>query len=402
MRRTRSYTAVALAVTTVFLILTGRVFAAPTPPPTPPEEESINLEIGKLLKIDSKILGEERPILVYTPDDYASSGTPYPVLYLLDGDYHFHHATGIVDFLSKLGRIPRMIVVGIHNIDRNRDFLPTRVNDFPPIAGADKFLAFIREELVPFMDKNYRTAPYRIICGHSYGGLFGIYFLVNSPGLFQAYIIISPSVYWDNCLLLKKTRELFKQTPGLKGFLYVTAAGGDKEAIRFATKDFAGLLKKEAPKGFQWHYRFMKKEDHNSTFHRVFYDALETLYAEWPLLVDQLSRMSLRDIQEHYTKLTRKYGYEIPAAKQTLDLKEYLLREKKKFEEAIEVMEFRVAAYPGSAAAHFKLGRLYEAAGKMDLAKTNYEKAVELGEQGKDPRLPMYREALSLLLKKSE
>jgi hypothetical protein len=295
-----------------------------------------------------------------------------------------------------------MIVVGIQNIDRNRDFLPTRVDDFPLNAGADKFLAFIREELAPFMDKHYRTVPYRIIFGHSYGGLFSIYSLVNNPGLFQAYIIISPSVYWDDRLMFKKAGELFKQTPGLKGFLYVTAAGGDKDAIRLATKDFAGLLKKKAPRNFEWHYRNMEKEDHNSTFHRVFYDALETLYADWPLLRDQLSRMSLQDIREHFTKLTRKYGYEIPATKQTLDLKEYLLREEKKLDEAIEVLESRVAAYPGSAVSHFKLGRLYETAGKMDLAKTNYEKAVDLGEQAKDSRLPIYKEALSLLIKNSK
>ncbi|MCX6583327.1 MAG: alpha/beta hydrolase-fold protein [Candidatus Aminicenantes bacterium] len=397
MKGKRFYIAVVLVVTVVFLLQTGRIFAAP---PTPPEEETISLEIGKLLTIDSKILGEKRPILVYIPDDYASSGPSYPVLYLLDGDSHFHHATGIVDFLSKLDRMPRMIVVGIPNIDRNRDFLPTRVDDFPPVAGADKFLAFIREELTPFMDKHYRTVPYRIICGHSYGGLFGIYSLVNSPGLFQAHIIISPSAYWDDFSMLKKTGELFKQTPGLKGFFYVTAAGADKDAIRFATKDFAGLLEKEAPKGFEWYYRFMEKEDHNSTFHRVFYNALETLYDQWRLSADQLSGMSLRDIREHYTKLSRKYGYEIPATKQALDLKEYLLRQEKKFEEAIDLLEFRVATYPNSAVAHYKLGYLYKAASKMDLAKTNFEKAVALGEQAKDPRLPMYKESLSLLLKK--
>lgn len=401
MNRTRFFTtcAMALTVTGVFLFLTARVFAAPPPP----EEAPIGLEIGKLFKIDSKILGEERPILVYLPDDYASSSastTSYPVLFLLDGDTHFHHATGIVDFLSNVDRIPRMIVVGIINIDRNRDFLPTCVDDFPPSAQADKFLAFIRDELAPFMDKHYRTAPYRIICGHSYGGLFGIYSLVNNPGLFQAYIIISPSVYWDDRLMFKKAGEFFKQAPGLKGFFYITAAGGDKEAIRLAAKDFAGLLEKDAPKGFEWHYEFMEKEEHNSTFHRVFYDALETLYTDWPLSRDQLSRMSLQDIQEHFTKLSKKYGYEILPTMQSLDLKEFLLREEKKFEGAVEVLEFRVAAYPGSAAAHFKLGRLYETAGKMDLAKTNFLKAVELGEKGNDSRLPMYKEALSLLLKK--
>lgn len=393
MKRTCSLIAVVLAAA-VFFTGPGRVRAAS------PADETVSVEIGKERIIHSKILGEERPILVYVPNDYASSGASYPVLYLLDGAFHFHHATGIIDFLSKLSRIPRMIVVGIPNVDRNRDFLPTRVNDIPPAAGADKFLAFIREELAPFVDKNYRTAPYRILCGHSFGGLFGIYSLVNSPGLFQAYFIVSPSVYWDDRLMFKKAEDLFKENPGLKCFFYITAAGGDKDAIRFASKDFAGLLEKTAPKGFEWHYRFMEKEDHNSTFHRVFYNALESLYPDWRLSSDQLSGMSLPDIRAHYKKLSGKYGYEIPVQERALDNKEYLLRKENKIDEAIEVLKFKVAEFPNLARAYFRLGHAYETVGKLDLAKTNFEMAVQLGERNKDPLLPTFKEFLSLLLKK--
>lgn len=394
MKGTCSYIAVVLAVTAVFFIGPVRARAAS------PADETVSLEIGKEIRIHSKILGEERPIMVYVPYEYAFSGTSYPVLFLLDGGYHFHHATGIIDFLSKLSRMPRMIVVGIPNVDRERDFLPTRVDDFPPAAGADKFLAFLREELAPYVDKNYRTVPYRILCGHSYGGLFGIYSLVNSPGFFHAYFIVSPSVYWENRLMFKKTEDLFKENPGLKRFFYITAAGGDKDAIRFASKDFAGLLEKKAPKEFEWHYRFMEKEDHNSTFHRVFYNALEALYPDWLLSPDQLSGMSLPDIRAHYKKLSGKYGYEIPVQERALDNKEYLLLKENKFDEAIEVLKFKVAEFPNSARAYFKLGDAYNYVGKLDLAKTNFEMAVRLGERNKDPLLPAFKEALSLLLKK--
>jgi len=394
MKGTWSTIIVVLVVTALFFTGPGPVRAAS------PADETESVEIGKVIRIQSKILGEERPILVYVPGDYVYSGASYPVLYLLDGSYHFHHATGIIDFLSKLSRIPRMILVGIHNIDRNRDFLPTRVDDFPPVAGADKFLAFLREELVPYVDEHYRTVPYRILCGHSFGGLFGVYSMVNDPELFQAYFIVSPSVYWDDRLMFKKTEELFREKPGLKRFFYITAAGGDKDAIRFASKDFAGFLEKKAPKGFEWHYRFMEKEDHNSTFHRVFYNALESLYPDWWLSWSRLSGMSLSDIREHYKKLSVKYGYEIPVQERAIDNKEYLLRKENKIDEAIEVLKFKVAEFPNSARAYFKLGRAYDYVGKLDLAKTNFEMAVRLGERNKDPLLPTFKEFLSLLLNK--
>lgn len=400
MKGTRSYSVVILSIIAVFLMGAGRLSAVIDVPPAPPAQEAVSIEMGKEIIIHSKILGEDRPIMVYVPGDYPVSGASYPVLYLLDGSSHFHHATGVVDFLSERDRMPRMIVVGIKNIDRTRDFLPTTVNGIPPNAGADKFLSFLGEELIPFMDKNYRTVPYRILCGHSFGGLFGIYSLVNRHGLFQAHIIISPSVYWDDRLMFKKTGDFFKDNPGWNGFFYITAAGGDKEAIRFASKDFAGLLEKKAPKGFEWHYRFMEKEDHSSTVHRSFYDALETLYVEWWFSIDQMSRISLEDLREHYAKLSRKFGYQIPVTRGSLSLKEFLLLREDKIDEAIDVSKFRVAAYPGSALVHFELGRLYETAGKLNLAKTSFEKAVELAERNKDPRLPAFKKVLSILLKK--
>jgi predicted alpha/beta superfamily hydrolase len=122
-------------------------------------------------------LGEERQIMVYLPDGYDQTTTKYPVLYLLDGRTHFQHASSTVQFLSRNGRIPQMIVVAIVNVDRTRDFTPTNMENRPKSGGAKKFIKFIQDELFPYIEGNYRTLPYRLLEGHSLGGMFSIHVL---------------------------------------------------------------------------------------------------------------------------------------------------------------------------------------------------------------------------------
>ncbi len=391
MKRKWRNTTVALAVLLTLFIAAHQAAAV---------EKDKDLVIGKIINIHSKILNEDRPLWVYVPGNYSSSQAEYPVLYLLDGSSHFHHVTGIIENLSRLSRMPQMIVVAIPNTDRNRDFLPTRMDDFPPVAAADKFLAFLKEELIPFVDKNYRTAPYRTLCGHSYGGLFSIYSFLDSPELFNAYIIISPSVYWDDRLMFKKAEGFFREHPDMKKFIFMTAAGEDKEAIRTATRDFAQLLEQKAPKGLVWEYHFMEKEDHGSTVHPTIYNALQFFYSGWRLSRQELIEMSVEDIRRHYRKLSERYGYEIPVPERMVDYKGYLLFKEKKYAEAIEVLKANVKDHPDSAFAYNRLGHAYEAEGKLDMAKKHFETAVRLGEKSNHPRLSIFKEHLALLLEK--
>ena len=345
------------------------------------EEKDGTLVIGEVMKIHSKILDEERTLWIHLPDDYTSSTDHYPVLFLLDGSGNFLHVTGLIDFLYKNSLIPSMIIVAVLNTDRNRDFLPTRMNDFPPVAGADKFLAFIKDELTTFVDENYRTASYRILCGHSYGGLFTIYSFLNYPGLFNASIAISPSAYWDDRLMFKKAEALFAGKPDLKNFIYIAASGGDKEEIRTASKDFAALLEKLNPKGLESHFLFLENEDHGSGPHRALYNALETLYSGWRIDTKALETMPLDGIREHYRKLSEKYGYQIPIPNGTIDFKAFLLYRAKKYDEAIELIKFNVANHPDFPIGYRNLGWLYKTTGKLELALKNYEIALKLAEK---------------------
>src|SRR6185295_18108602 len=172
----------------------------------------------KSLTIKSTVLGEDRIILVRTPVGYETSKLSYPVLYMTDGDAHIKHTSSSIEFLTENGRMPELIVVGVTNTDRARDLTPPKATtknaagdlQFPTSGGADNFLKFFETELIPEIEKQYRTQPYRILAGHSLGGLFAIHAMITKPGLFNSYIAVSPSLQWDNAEELKRAEDYLK------------------------------------------------------------------------------------------------------------------------------------------------------------------------------------------------
>ena len=339
-----------------------------------------NYIIGKAIKIKSAVLNEERTLLIHLPDDYDVSQRKHPVLFLLDGDAHFHHVTGIVHFFVTRNMIPSLIVIALPNVDRTRDFSPTRVDQRATSGGADNFLKFFQEELIPYVDSHYRTYPYRIIAGHSLGGLFAIYALLTQPDVFNAYIAISPSLSYDNELLLKKAPSILEKSPELKKFLFMTVGNEPKYIPHLEA--FSKILEEKAPKGLEWKYAYMEKEDHVSVTHRSIYDGLETLYLDWRVS-ESLIQKGLDGIQEHYKALSEKFGYEIPVLPRVYNLLGYDLIKKKKINEAIEVFELCIKAYPLYWYAYSNLGYCFMLEGNKELAIKNLEKALELNPSDK-------------------
>ena len=344
------------------------------------QESEQNYIIGKAIKIKSAVLDEERTILVNLPDDYDVSQRKYPVLFLLDGDAHFHHVTGIVHFFTTRNMIPPLIVIALPNVDRTRDFSPTIVEQRPNSGGADKFLKFFQEELIPYVGSHYRTHPYRIIVGHSLGGVFAIYALLTQPDIFNAYIAISPSLGYDNDLLLKKAPVILEKSPELKKFLFMTVGNEPRYIPRLEA--FSKILEEKAPKGLEWKYTYMEKEDHVSVTHRSIYDGLEALYIDWRVSESMIQK-GLDGIQEHYKALSEKFGYEIPVLPRVYNLLGYDLIQKKKINEAIEVFELCIKAYPLYWYAYSNLGYCHMLEGNKELAIKNLEKALDLNPSDK-------------------
>jgi predicted alpha/beta superfamily hydrolase len=191
------------------------------------ESQTDPVVIGTKFQIESKVLAETRTYWIHSPFKYKSGNDAYPVLILQDPESELTLAAAAVDMLSDSGRIPPMIVVGIKNTNRNRDMTPSRpAKAFGvSVGGADKFLAFIADELLPTIDRTYRTRPYRVLVGHSFGGLFAVYALMNRPDVFQGYIAISPSLWWDDQALVKASPPFFAAHKDLRADLYLTIAG---------------------------------------------------------------------------------------------------------------------------------------------------------------------------------
>jgi predicted alpha/beta superfamily hydrolase len=187
--------------------------------------------LGRIEKIKSGILGEERTINIYLPDGYrAADSNLYPVIYLLDGsaDEDFIHIVGLVQFNSFpwVNALKKSIVVGIANIDRRRDFtFPSKIavhrQTWPTTGGSDKFIGFIATELQPFIESHYKTTKEKTIIGQSLGGLLATEILLKQPMLFNRYVIVSPSLWWDDGSLLNVTMK----SPPAKNTLVYIAAG---------------------------------------------------------------------------------------------------------------------------------------------------------------------------------
>ena len=221
------------------LLLAGPLLGTPT---VSQGQQAQDLTIGERFTVYSKVLDEDRTVLIALPKGYRHSDARYPVLYVLDGEFFFYQAQAAVQFLSectyiRTHPIPRMLVVGIVNVDRNRDFTPTHAPvqgelRYPTSGGAEKFLKFVQSELIPLIDDRYRTQPYRVLSGWSFGGLFTVHTYLNSPESFSAYLAISPSLWWEQDSVLERVKDVVAdEDSDLKPLVVTLGAreGGDMD-----------------------------------------------------------------------------------------------------------------------------------------------------------------------------
>jgi predicted alpha/beta superfamily hydrolase len=243
--------------------------------------EPVTVTTGYSLKFHSNILNEDRVINISLPEGYEKSTKKYPVLYMLDAQWNFNHTAQNLGWLSNsdIKSIPQTIVVGLvtGGDRREHDLTPTPGNGHKG-GGADSLYRFIKEELIPFVEKNYRTYNYRILGGVSFGGLFVMNAFVKDPLYFNGYLSLSPSMWWDNNLMLNKTQELLAQTPEFPTRLYLTMAN---EGLSMGVDSLDALLKKYAPKNFAWKYDKHPDEVHNTIHFKGIWDGIKFLLADW-------------------------------------------------------------------------------------------------------------------------
>lgn len=262
---------------------------------TAPADKSKPFVLGVIDEIQSEQLHEKRILNIYLPEGYAENDSvKYPVIYLLDGsaDEDFIHVAGLVQFNSFpwVNRVPQSIVVGIANVDRKRDFtFPTTIEadkkKYPTTGHSDAFIAFIEKELQPFIEKKYRVSGMKTIIGESLGGLLATEILLKKPTLFNKYIIISPSIWWDNGSLLNQSSALLEENFSQPTDVYV---GVGKEGLtptavpRVMEVDanlLADKIRSSKSKNVHVFFDYLPDEDHATIAHQAVMNAFKLLYA---------------------------------------------------------------------------------------------------------------------------
>jgi len=249
--------------------------------------------LGVIDEIQSTQLAEKRILNIYLPEGYnKNDSTKYPVIYLLDGsaDEDFIHIVGLVQFNSFewINQIPKSIVVGIATVDRRRDFTyPTTIEEdkkrYPTTGHSDKFMAFIEKELQPFIENKYKTNTSKTIIGQSLGGLLATEILLKKPTLFTKYIIVSPSLWWDNGSLLNQPSVILQDNFSQKIAVYI---GVGKEGLtptatpRVMEVD-ANLLtekiKSSKSKNVHVYFDYLPQENHATIMHQAVLNAFKLI-----------------------------------------------------------------------------------------------------------------------------
>ena len=246
------------------------------------QQERSSFSIGQIVEFDSGILAEKRKLNIYLPEYYYQDTCRYEVVYLLDGSENedFLHVVGLVQFLCMYELLPKTIVVGIANVDRKRDFTyPTTIEqdkiDFPTTGGSAKFIDFLGQELIPFIENNFKVNSKKTIIGQSLGGLLATEILLKNPRLFNQYIIVSPSLWWDNESLLKIQSEIFSPLFSHSLHVYV-AVGEEGKIMKRDAKKLAHSLNRSKSKSLVTEFHYFPKENHMTILHQAIYWALKT------------------------------------------------------------------------------------------------------------------------------
>lgn len=265
------------------LTLTLAVFARGQNPLVA-DEQAKPLSIGETFTVNSKILNETRQINIYFPPGYTeSAGMRLPVLYMPDGGIaeDFLHVAGLVQVSVGSQTMRPFLLVGIENTERRRDMTGPTENEkdkkiAPRVGGSERFRKFICEELMPQIEKRYRTTKEKAIVGESLAGLFVIETFLLEPELFDTYIAFDPSLWWNDQKLIKGANDKLRSRSKLEKNLYF-ASSDEKENAKIIER-FADVLGKNSPPGVSWHYEKMPDEKHSTIYHPAALKAFRILF----------------------------------------------------------------------------------------------------------------------------
>ncbi len=364
--------------------------------------------IGTIDSIHSKILNEKRKVWIHIPIDITDSlflPKRYPVVYLLDGNAHFSSIVGMLQQQSASSTFPEMIVVGIPNTNRTRDLTPTRnPSDTSKTSsgGGEQFMSFIEKELIPYIDSTYPTQPYKMLIGHSFGGLTVINALLNHTELFNSYISIDPSMWWDkqNLLMASKQALLQNNFAGKKLFVGIANTMEKGMNVNDVINDTSSgtihirsilemdkYIKSQNPKGLSYSSKYYEDDSHGSVPLITEYDGLRFIFKQYRLSL-AFSQKEYNDstfdiasaVDLHFKKVSEELGYKIFLPEKQLNAEAYRLLRLKQFKKAEGCFKLYIDSYPESFNAYNAYGDYFVAIGDKPKSIENFRKALTIKE----------------------
>lgn len=267
------------------MVMVWAVAAAPSPAAAQTTPEPTAIVIGQSYALPSTIMGAAREINVWLPPGYDASAVRYPVLYLLDGGQtqDFHHISGLAQLGTIVGTTRDVIVVGIASVDRRNELaLPTDDLDliarYPTQGDSARFRRFVAEEVQPFIEARFRTNGERALMGESLAGLFVVETFLKEPQMFDAYVAVSPSLWWDGGRLARQSGAHLRDHSNDPRTLILTMGNEGSEA-QALMDTLTGNLRDHALPGLTWTFQPRPSESHATIYHAAALDAFRHLYA---------------------------------------------------------------------------------------------------------------------------
>jgi predicted alpha/beta superfamily hydrolase len=358
--------------------------------------------IGTKHILHSNNLNEDREYWVSLPESYSNEGPSYkryPVLIVLDGNEHFRSIAGMVNYMSSGGngntRIPEMIVVAIQNVNRRRDFTPDKIitKRENSAGGGDSFLSFLEDELIPELDRKYRTDPYRILFGHSLGGLLATHAYMKEQTLFNAFIAVDPSFgTWDAETMDKKLDAVTEKS--FERFIYIATANWGKRNISNRDRHVRlyEALNSKCEGEYHAKLEYFENENHGSVPLIAFYNGISAIFEGYGIYYRNID--SIEQVTQHFQSLSQRlsWGFKPPEyLVNRIGYRMLLSRDESEKSKALSFFIMNTENFPNSFNAYESLGEAYESLGDNKKAIVNYKKSLKLYPKNEHARLKIER-----------
>ena len=384
-------------------------------------QENNPFNIGFEKNIPSKILGEQRKVWIHIPNSNGGNENTgkgvYPVIYLLDGDANFNSIVSITEFMSGAGICPPMIVVGVLHPARMTDLTFGTDKGTPGVVGkGEKFMLYVEKELMPYIEVNYATAPYKIFIGHSVGGLTVVNTLIHYPKLFNAYVSLDGALWWNDQQIVKEAKVILEKKDYKGKTLFMALAnrmekGMDTLKVQKDTTEGTELIRsnlefikdifKNKTNQLRFQHKYYENDDHGSVRFIGEYDALRFIFEYYKLKIynSELDDPNFKLdslLVTHYTYVSKQIGYLVKPGESLVNGLGYYMLRQKQFIKAEALFKLNIANYPETANCYDGLGDLYLAKGDKLKAIENFKKTLML------KLIPETKEKLEKLLKDTE